>query len=278
VRPFGIAGICILAAASLALCAGAGQAQDATERTFWNLVKGSNNPAHLKSYLDTYPNGAFAEEARARLRELETAQAAPPRPEAKSAPVPPLAPQGGSGSALTSPAVIREVQERLYNLNYEIGVFSGRLDADTRTAIRQWQANTQRQVTGDLTSEELEALRNARLPTTWGALAYAARGASSVVWNRPSRQEASSAALLDCRKRSQGTVCKVVTAAETACGALGFYTGRVRSTTYWGAYAIIRPTLGQATDAALAECRQNAKRPEACGIRLAFCADGSHKR
>jgi peptidoglycan hydrolase-like protein with peptidoglycan-binding domain len=182
------------------------------------------------------------------------------------------------GNALTDAAVIREVQERLYNLNYDIGILDGQLTAQTRTAIRAWQKNVNQEPTGELTDEELGQLRSARLPTTWGALAYAVRGASAVVWNRPSRQEAVSAALSDCRARAGRDNCKIVTAAETACGALGFYTATLRRTTYWGVYAIVRPTLGQAMDLALSECREQAKSPEACGIRLTFCADGSHKQ
>jgi hypothetical protein len=54
--------------------------------------------------------------------------------------------------------------------------------------------------------------------------------------------------------------------------------GSMRRTTYWGAYPAIKPTLGQAVEQALTWCRQNAKRPEACGIRLTFCADGSHRQ
>ncbi|HSR81579.1 MAG TPA: hypothetical protein VLL28_12450 [Hyphomicrobiaceae bacterium] len=54
--------------------------------------------------------------------------------------------------------------------------------------------------------------------------------------------------------------------------------GTERRTTHWGAYAIVRPTLGQAMDLALSEYQAQAKKPEACGIRLTFCADGSHKQ
>jgi hypothetical protein len=54
--------------------------------------------------------------------------------------------------------------------------------------------------------------------------------------------------------------------------------GTVHRMTHWGAYAIVRPTLGQAMDLALSQCRTQAKKPEACGNRLTFCADGSHKQ
>jgi uncharacterized protein DUF4189/putative peptidoglycan binding protein len=248
---------------------GAAHAQSGAEIAFWNRVRDSTNASELRAYLEAYPNGAFAEAARDRLKQLEPTTLRPERP---SAPMP------GPGRALTDAAVVREVQERLYNLNYEISVLNGQLTEETRSAIRDWQKNIKREPTGELTEDELAELRNTRIPSTWGALAYAARGASAVVWNRPSRQEAVSAALADCHARAGRAECKVVTAAESACGALGFYSGTVRRTMYWGAYGIVRPTLGQAMDLALSACREQAKRPEACGVRLTFCADGSHKQ
>jgi len=256
----------LLAAALLAVAlAGTAQAQNAAEVAFWNRVRDSTNSDELKAYLEAYPNGAFAPTARARLQQLAPIAQHPQGPPAPA-------------TALADAAVIREVQERLYNLNYEIGVLNGQMTEETRNAIREWQRNVKREPTGALTDEELSQLRSARLPTTWGALAYAARGASAVVWNRPSRQEAVSAALADCHARANRDSCKVATAAGSGCGALGFYTGTVHRTTHWGAYAIVRPTLGQAMDLALSECRAQVKRPEACGIRLTFCADGSHKQ
>ena len=168
---------------------GTAQAQSAAEVAFWNRVRDSTSADELKAYLEAYPNGAFAEMARARLKQLAPISLRPQMPSA-------------SGDALTDATVIREVQERLYNLNYEIGILNGQMTQETRNAIRQWQTNVNHEPTGELTEEELSQLRNARLPSTWGALAYAARGASAVVWNRPSRQEAVSAALADCHARA----------------------------------------------------------------------------
>lgn len=244
---------------------GVAHAQNAAEVAFWNRIRDSTNPSELKAYLEAYPNGAFAETARTRLKQLDPAAL---RPQMPSAP----------GHALTDAAVVREVQERLYNLNYAISVLNGQLTEETRSAIRDWQTSTKREPTGELSEDELTELRKARLPSIWGALAYAARGASAVVWNRPSRQEAVTAALTDCHANAGRDACKVVTAVESECAALGFYTGSMRRTTYWGAFPAVRPTLGQAMDQALTWCREQAKRPEACGVRLAFCADGSHKQ
>ena len=241
------------------------RAQSTAETAFWERVRHSNDVGDIRAYLEAYPNGVYAAQARDRLRMLAPSSAAPILP-------------GPAGTLVTDPNTIREVQERLYNLNYDIQVVNGQMSQETRTALRDWQTRTQREATGELTDENVEALRSAQVPTVWGALAYAAKGASSVVWSRPSRREAVSAALADCHERAGRDPCKVLSAVEGQCGALGFYMATIRRTTYWAAYGIIRPTLGQATDQALETCRQNAKQPTACGIRLTFCADGSHRR
>ena len=251
---------------------GTALAQNAAETAFWNRVRDSTNASELRAYLEAYPNGAFADAARARLKQIEPTLV---RPELPFGPTPGPRPEAARAA---DPAVVREIQERLYNLNYTISVLNGQLTEETRSAIRDWQKSAKREPTGELTEDELAELRNTRIPSTWGALAYAARGASAVVWSRPSRQEAVSAALTDCHARAGRDECKVVTAIESNCGALGFYMGTVRRTTYWGAFAVIRPTLGQAMDLALSTCREQARRPEACGVRLTFCADGSHKQ
>jgi peptidoglycan hydrolase-like protein with peptidoglycan-binding domain len=267
----------------LAVAPGRVGAQDPTEIAFWSMVKESKKAADIKAYLEAYPRGTYAEAARQRLSELER-MPPPPRPPPAPRPSPqpaspstpsPYSPSPSAGvPALTDASVIREVQERLYNLNYDIGVINGRLTEETRNAIRQWQNNMQRPPKGDMDLEELTLLRNIRLPAIWGAIAFGDRGASSVVWNRGSRQDAVAAAHSDCRSRNKGADCKVLSAAENACGALGFYMAGGS----WGAYAIVRPTLGQATAVALEQCRAQARRPDACGVRITFCADGSHQQ
>lgn len=263
-------------AAFIAMGVVAGTAQDKTpggpaDIAFWNSVKDSKNPAEIRAYLEAFPEGTFAALARIRLESLEQRAAPSPPP-----PPPTPAPATG-GSGLLDEATIREVQEKLYNLNYDIASINGRITDETRRAIRDWQTNTKRPVTGDLDTDQIAALRAARIPTTWGALAYAAKGASGTVWKRASRQEAERDAILECRNRG-GSGCKVVTAADQGCGALGFYSGRVGSTQHWGAYASVRPTLAQAIENALSECRRQAKKPDACGVRITVCADGSHKQ
>ena len=61
------------------------RAADPVELGFWDTIKGSDNPADFKAYLDSYPDGPFAVIARTRLEQIEaksanrTAAPAPPR-------------------------------------------------------------------------------------------------------------------------------------------------------------------------------------------------------
>lgn len=287
-------------------------ADEAAQNAHWDRVKGSKDAAEVRGYLEKYPSGMYAPLARIRLRNLEGGTASPgaaaPPPSAppKSAapPAPPVPPSAAStpstsppsayippkappappsrpapsatASALTSQDAIREVQDLLYNLNYQVPR-TGRLTADTREAIRQWQTNMKVTATGDVSELQLAQLRQIRVPMIWGALAYYSKGASSTIWNSPSRAAAERDALAACRKNA-GATCKVLTVANSICAALGFYNATVRGRQYWGAYAMVRPTLGQATDSALSECRNQAQQPNGCGIRTTVCADGSHRR
>src|SRR5438105_11159349 len=107
----------------LALVLGAGgdmaHAQNAAEVAFWNRIRDSTNPSELKAYLEAYPNGAFADTARERLKQLGPVSVQPP---ITSEP----------GRTPTDAGVIREIQEKLYNLNYDISVLNGQMNEETR--------------------------------------------------------------------------------------------------------------------------------------------------
>lgn len=255
---------------ALALAWAPAHAQDKTpggpaDIAFWNSVKDSRNAAELQAYLDAFPNGTFVELARIRLQQLQRQ----PQP----APAPPAL----AGSALTSPAVIREVQKRLYDLNYEITSLNGQLNDETRKAIRTWQTTAKRAVTGDMDEAQLTLLRAARIPVIWGALAYTAQGAFGTAWNKPTRQDAERDALLACRARGVQT-CRVRAMAEKACGAIVLSAQQVGTKKHSTAFVSVRPTLAQAIDNARAECQRLSKQPEACSAPTTLCADGSHRQ
>jgi hypothetical protein len=47
------------------------------ELSFWKSIKISTNPEDFKSYLERYPDGAFVEDAGARMRGLEALKNSP---------------------------------------------------------------------------------------------------------------------------------------------------------------------------------------------------------
>lgn len=63
----------LLADGAVSMPSDHGSREQAAELTFWTSVKDSRDPRELKAYLDAYPDGAFAELARLRLREIQRA-------------------------------------------------------------------------------------------------------------------------------------------------------------------------------------------------------------
>ena len=178
---------------------------------------------------------------------------------------------------MASPEIVREVQNKLYNLNYSIKVVNGVLDAETRTAIRRWQGVTKSPETGDMTVDDLARLRRAAVPTVWGAIGYNSRGGSSSHWNINSRARAEELAREGCKKLGGGS-CDTITAATNGCLATSFASGVVGNTRYNSVYAVARGALAEAIDVALTDCRAKSRVPNSCGVRTTACADGSHKK
>ena len=274
----------------------------------WNRVNRSTSAADVQSYINAFPSGTFIDQARARLQAIRSGaplpvlatpsmpQPAAPRPAAAPQPVSPpqsatvqpvpqpSAPAPAPPAAAATPQpfqltsdMIRDVQAKLYNLNYEVSPIDGRMNAATRTALSQWRTRVNSTATGDLTQQEVTALRAVAAPKTWGAIGYNPNGGASTHWNVDDRQKAEALAMAGCKKLNGGN-CNTITAPNTVCGAMSHATGVVGNTRYNSAFAIVRQTLGQATDIALTECRAKAKVPNNCAIRVTMCADGSHKK
>jgi hypothetical protein len=282
------------------------QAGDPAEIAYWNSVKDSRNPAEVQSYIDRFPNGMFVDLARLRLDVLSAgapgAPTVPPPIVPVSPPVapppiapspivpvappiapPPVAPPPAPSSALLNvdlndPSIVREVQEKLYNLNYQIPIVNGVMGDRTRDAIRRWQTLTRREATGFLTPDQFVALRNTKIPTVWGAVAYTARGASGTSWNFKTRREAENAALTECRRRAgRNANCNVLATFDDACGALAVHATRHGRTTHFGAFAVTRTALSQARTDALKDCSASDKSRNDCKIHIVFCANGAHQ-
>ena len=80
-------------------------ADDGLETRFWNVIKDRNIAADFRTYLDAYPNGRYAAQARARLKALDPKAAEEP---VAPAPVPTQAP--ASSRAAEGPALVQDCE------------------------------------------------------------------------------------------------------------------------------------------------------------------------
>lgn len=253
----------------------------------WSKVRDSINPAEIESFLAAYPNGRPAPIARERLRALqekpqEAPRAGPPGGSAPRVDFNPSAvsPQpngpgtgsliGGSPGSLApefrnapgsvtpvahTTSVVAEVQERLFNLNYNPGPINGRMDQATIGAITRFQQNFSLPQTGQIDEGFLKTLRDVKIPSEWAALAFHARGAYSAVWLRPSRRLAEQEALSECQRRARGD-CKVSTASGSQCIGLAGAGGRSRRQRNFGGFAYIAANLNDARGQVIEFCQR----------------------
>ena len=248
-------------------------AQNAAEIAFWNSIKDSKNPAELRAYLQAFPAGVFAPLARVRIEEMAKQRAAP-TPAPAPAPVAQTA-----GFDMSNPSMVRELQNKLYNLNYKISRRDGVFDTTTREAIGAWQKNAGMPVTGAVSPEQWTRLRNARLSTTWGAIAYTARGAFGQTFNRASREEAEQEPLRECRRRAgRNADCRLLAGMDASCVAMSSYRTENRSRVYFGSSVVLRPLLADAISESLRQCNDQANSDRGCSARTTFCANGGRRR
>lgn len=247
-------------------------AENAAEIAFWNSVKDSRNPAELRTYLQAFPNGVFAPLAKVRIDSLEKAAAAPPAP-------PVATPLAARPFDLSNPSLIRELQNKLYSLNYRVARRDGVYDTATQDAVRDWQKTVGLPLTGQITEEQWKRLSAAKLSTVWGAIAYTARGAYGSTFNRASREEAEREALRECQRiAGRRTECRLMAGADSTCMAMASYRTENRRRIYFGSMVALRPQLSDAISEALRQCNDEPNADRACSARTTLCADGSHKR
>lgn len=119
---------------------------EAAERSYWEQVRAADTAEAYRGYLGRYERGVFAEEARARLAQIEEAeqqQSGLAAAEAEEARV------------LANPITRMLVERRLQQLGLDPGQADGRFDEQTRRAIRRYQRSRDLEVTGYVTQDTL---------------------------------------------------------------------------------------------------------------------------
>ena len=116
---------------------------EARDRAAWDAVRSVDTVAAYEDYLNEYPNGAFTEQARARIAQLSGSGGNLSPQE--------IAQLEAREAALNLPPVTRSLMEqRLAALGLEPGRVDGRFDDRTRRAIRRYQRARGLDVTGYL--------------------------------------------------------------------------------------------------------------------------------
>jgi hypothetical protein len=221
--------------------------QDNVEITFWNSIKDSQNPQLFDAYLKRYPNGAFADIARISFEQFKIAVARP------------MASAPDQKVAIEDPGLLREVQDRLYELNFDPASANVR---DIKATIREFEAQSKLPQTGEITQGLLSRLREIGGLKPWGAIVYNKNaGQWGMAWGHPSRKDAVASARAQCKTARCSAE---ISFFGTACAAFAL------SPASWS--IVSRDDIQKARQSALDAC---GKRGKACHIVGASCADGT---
>src|SRR5664279_3383496 len=148
------------------------------ELVFWESIKNDKNPQLFQAYLNRYPKGVFADIARINLEQQKTATV-------KSAAIE----LPNDKAELGDPALLREVRERLYELNFDPGPADGPMSAATRQSVREFEQANKLASTGEVTQGLLRRLRDISGLKPWGAIVYSkAAGKWGMAWSQDTRK------------------------------------------------------------------------------------------
>jgi len=228
---------------------------DATlELAFWESIKNDKNPQLFQAYLNRYPKGVFADIARINLQQQKTAAlnlASIDQPDDKL--------------ELRDPALLREVRERLYELNFDPGPFDGPVNPAAHEAVREFEQANKLASTGEVTQGLLRRLRDISGLKPWGAIVYSkTTNKWGMSWALDTRKAAVASARASC---GDAASCPIeISFFGTECGVFA------HSESSWAIVA--RADMQKAKDSALSDCRKKGK---ACRVIASVCADGAQR-
>ena len=128
--------------------------QQEQDRAAFAQAQQTNSLSAYQSYLRQFPNGAYAEQARERVRRLGGTVSTPNA-------------QAGAASLTADQRVA--VQRRLNALGYNTNGLDGSFGPGTRRAISLWQRDRNYPQTGTLTSAQATEILQGRAPATSGS-------------------------------------------------------------------------------------------------------------
>lgn len=219
------------------------------EVTFWNSIKNARNPQLFETYLRRYPSGAFSDIARINLEQFTIAAAKP------------LAAEPAQKAAVSDPGLLREMHDRLYELNFDPGPPDA---TGLKLAITEFENQSKLPATGEASQGLLTRLREIGGLKPWGAIVYDKEaGKWGMAWDNPSRKSAVDSSRENCGRAK----CRYeISFFGTSCGAFALSAS--------GFSIVSRDDIQKARQAALSDC---GKRGKACRIVSASCADGTSR-
>lgn len=116
----------------------------ALDRDYWEETGASGTTAGYRAYLERYPEGIFADQARDALSEAEEANNDRARERERALNI--------------NPVLRRLIENRLQQLGFDPGRVDGRFDRDTRRAISRYQAQGNLTATGYIDQPTLARL------------------------------------------------------------------------------------------------------------------------
>ena len=111
------------------------------DRDYWEETGATGTDAGYRAYLQRYPNGIYADEAREALAEADNSEA-----------------QAREDALNINPTLRRLIESRLASLGFNPGQIDGRFDANTRRAIASYQASRNLTSTGYIDQPTLARL------------------------------------------------------------------------------------------------------------------------
>jgi peptidoglycan hydrolase-like protein with peptidoglycan-binding domain len=118
------------------------------DRIAWQRARRLDTPEAYREYLETYPDGVSAAEARARLAELLPPEEDPAIVRARDA----------EAALRLGPVTSLLIEQRLASLGFPPGRIDGTFDDDTRNAIAAYQRSVRASATGYLTDAQANRL------------------------------------------------------------------------------------------------------------------------
>ncbi len=224
------------------------------ELAFWESIKNEKNPQLFQAYLNRYPKGVFADIATINLQQQKTAAL-------NSATVQ----QPNDKVELSDPLLLREVRERLYELNFDPGSFDGPMSAASHQAVREFEQANKLASTGEATQGLLRRLREISGLKPWGSIVYSrASNKWGMAWSSDTRKAAVASARASC---GDAALCSIeISFFGTQCGVFA------HSESSWAMVA--RADIEKAREDAQSDCRKKGK---ACHIIASVCADGAQR-